>query len=561
MPEQGNPLQAELDASERSFSNATASSNAAAGGKKGKRDPSPLSRMLAPLTRSFSKLRTSRSKSKDSRLQTQSRTASQSDSLASRGTSASTQGTSMPGRFNSLPYQQQTAGMHLHDASALRASDSFQFNTVSAKPAVTPELLDEPSFAQDLSLPKAPHSSIAAPGQFLIPSSTSGASPAKTGAAISTNQAPAQVSASAESASDDDEFAYDLDDTGAFPTASRHSNAPTLATQPVAHTADPVSKHGADSSSTDKTAAEGKHEAGVLVTAQSVSARDFRPQRSRADIAPLSLPAASIYAPLQSGAATSPTMQGSVANARDASEAFVDDGGVADRAVHAPDQQHVQQRLAGQSKSVASVDLISSDVSRDSEATGLHQTVKEGAAEQHGSRGKEPRLQESVRQSQPQAQQVQHAQQQGSHVVGSLHAEASDADTSQSSAASSPRSPTADIDQELQQSTSQDASGQQIKQAAGSARSQAAVGVSTVTVSEDSFSSRASPADRKALQGAWPASPRQGFSDKPILGQGTDQASASTGSMAKGGIASSSTSGVEKASAEPLQQKVNSCAT
>ena len=562
---QGNPLQAELEASGRSFTDAAVDdSNAGQAGKmkKGKRDPSPLHRMLAPLTRPFSKLRTSRSTESKAgtKSQAQSRAGSYTDSLASRGTSASTQGTSVPGRFDSLPYQHQPQLPVAVGAADLQPSESFRFKQATA--AAVPELSAEPSFAQDLAQPKpAPPTLIgtipqsSAPGQPSQPAAAA-LPDSKAKATATLQHLPAQAASKED---DDDEFAYEIDDTGGFPIGVRDSAAPAFAAQPSTstHPQHPHSSHmAADTAAhVDKP----NPEARLGSRLPSVPAREFRPQHSRAELAPLSLPAASVYAPLQSGAATSPTMLAGAAH--NASQKAGDPG--LDHASGPVGLPFSQQGSQGQKQS--SPGSVTGRQAANPDALGQlpSQAVqRELQSKQPAELGK---VQLHMVEQGKQSQQSQQQQQQGRHVVGSLQAEASDADTSQSSACSSPRSIAASPDLQLtavvkphvqEPAASPSASMSHTDSVHGSPAGSG--GALEVEKSLDSL---------KALQGAWPASPKHGFSDKPILGPGPITAHNSpvqlhTNSAFSPGttdapvVSSTSSHKPDQASSDALQKKV-----
>ena len=314
--------------------------------KKSKRDPSPLTRMGSSLLRPFkglSKLRTSRSSDKDGKLQGQSRAASHTGSLASRASSASTQDAAGPSRLNSASLQNQIQTMQ-SGRSALEPSDSFQFRRTSTDDA--PDLAAEPSFAQDLpqnsrSAQAGGTSQVQAP----VLSSKAAVVPA-TGASIKPGQQPSSLSSGglqpkvsglaadtpAPASDSDDEFDYDFSQ----PAASQRSTAPPSSAallQPKVTSTSSLQGESASSNAVnvkggsagaglqaqgtiDSSLAGGSsmHAAGTASQQRpasfSVEPGKFRPQRSRAEKPQVAIATASVYSPLESGAATSPTMRG-----------------------------------------------------------------------------------------------------------------------------------------------------------------------------------------------------------------------------------------------------------
>ena len=314
--------------------------------KKKKRDPSPLSRMGSSLLRPFkglSKLRTSRSSDRASRLQGQSRTGSYTDSLASRATSASTQDTAGPSRLNSASLQKQVQTLP-GGKSALEPSDSFQFKRTATDDA--PDLAAEPSFAQDL-----PHNSRSDQANHLqqakgVVSSSRGNLATTTGMAGDTagssslqlqqRGSAASAAAAAAAADSDDEFDYDLSQPAA-PQRSQAAAASTAALlqpkvtstsseQPRATTSSDTGKADTDGSRTqeqmgansDRTAQPAGLAGSANPTSFSVDAGNFRPQLSSTGKPQLAVATTSVYSPLESGAATSPTMQASADRANKA---------------------------------------------------------------------------------------------------------------------------------------------------------------------------------------------------------------------------------------------------
>ena len=301
--------------------------------KNSKRDPSPLSRMGSSLLRPFkglSKLRTSRSSDKDGKLQGQSRAASHTDSLASRATSTSTQDAAGPSRFNSASLQNPNLQ---GGKSALEPSDSFRFRRTGTEDA--PDLAAEPSFAQDLpqnSRSVQAGSTFRAQAPFL--SSRNALLTANPGSVrpgqppnLSSSELQQKVSGADAAADSDDEFDYDFSQ----PAASQRSTAappPAALLQPkVVSTSSlqaEVTTARADGTggglqahgNTDSYKGEGglTHTAGIASQQKpsgfSIEPGKFRPQRSRAEKPQLAVLAASVYSPLESGAATSPTMRG-----------------------------------------------------------------------------------------------------------------------------------------------------------------------------------------------------------------------------------------------------------
>ena len=317
--------------------------------KKKKRDPSPLSRMGSSLLRPFkglSKLRTSRSSDKGGKLQSQSRTAPHTDSLASRATSASTQDTGGPSRIGSASLQSQVQTLQ-GSRTALEPSDSFHFKRTPTDDG--PDLTAEPSFAQDLPQNKrsGPTSSIsqakpavsshsggvpAASVQSLVaeqPASLSSSSlQSKAGGAGSSVSAIA--SAAAVASDSDDEFDYDFSQ----PSTSQRSTAAAATAamlQPKVTSTSSAQPQAAASSGSRETAGSagrglpdegGGKAAGSLIetrgvdaqkeaASSSVQAGKLRPQLSRVGKPQLTIATTSVYSPLESGAATSPTMRAS----------------------------------------------------------------------------------------------------------------------------------------------------------------------------------------------------------------------------------------------------------
>ena len=306
--------------------------------QKKKRDPSPLSRMgsslLRPFTKGLSKLRTSRSSDKDGKLQAQSRTASQSDSLASRVTSVSTLDSGVPSRFNSISLQPQIQTAQGAKAAAGR-SESFRFNSPATQ--APPDLAAEPSFAQDL-----PHNSRTSHQSSVLPTK-----PAAAAASVAADTAPSQArsqaadrrgavpglsnlsSVQAGHSSDDDEFSYDFSQTESWPAAGRRNTASaSAAAVPQPRSATTSSAQPEAAVSRDSKAGSGTNtkllleaDAGGLSGHQVadsgpersrgsfVEAGKFRPQLSRAERPQLAIATASVYSPLEVGAATSPTMR------------------------------------------------------------------------------------------------------------------------------------------------------------------------------------------------------------------------------------------------------------
>lgn len=313
--------------------------------KKNKRDPSPLSRMGSSLLRPFkslSRLRTSRSSDKDGKLQGQSRAASHTDSLASRATSASTQDAAGPSRFNSASLQTHAQSVQ----SGRPNSDSFQFRRRTATEDA-PDLAAEPSFAQDL--PQNRRSGQAAVPSLQPPVLTSKPTPLTASGSNITPGQPSSLSSSglqrkvfaaaaetpAATADSDDEFDYDLSQpaaahpwgTAAPPTATllHPKVTSTSALQAGSTSSDSlaVNPATADSSPQALSTTAGSSQAGGSSSALtagtasqqgpagfSVEPGKFRPQRSRAAKPLAAAASASVYSPLQSGAATSPTMRG-----------------------------------------------------------------------------------------------------------------------------------------------------------------------------------------------------------------------------------------------------------
>ncbi len=304
--------------------------------QKKKRDPSPLSRMgsslLRPFTKGLSKLRTSRSSDKDEKLQAQSQTASQSDSLASRVTSVSTLDSGVPSRFNSISLQPQIQTAQGAKVAAGR-SESFRFNSPATQ--APPDLAAEPSFAQDL-----PHNSRTSHQSSVLPTK-----PAAAAASVAADTAPSQArsqaadrrgavpglsnlsSVQAGHSSDDDEFSYDFSQTESWPAAGRRKTASASAAavpQPRSATtssAQPEAAVSRDSKAGSGTKLLLEADAGGLSGHQVadsgpersrgsfVEAGKFRPQLSRAERPQLAIATASVYSPLEVGAATSPTMR------------------------------------------------------------------------------------------------------------------------------------------------------------------------------------------------------------------------------------------------------------
>jgi len=307
--------------------------------QKKKRDPSPLSRMgsslLRPFTKGLSKLRTSRSSDKDGKLQAQSRTASQSDSLASRATSASILDSGVPSRFNSISLQHQIQTAQGAKAAAGR-SESFRFNSPATH--APPDLAAEPSFGQDL-----PHNSRTSQQSSVLPTKPATAAVAPVAADTAPSQARSQAagrrgavsglsnlsSAQAGHSSDDDEFSYDFSQTESWPAAGQGNTAAASAaavSQPrsaFTSLAKPEAAVSRDSKAGSGTNTELllEADAGDLSGRQVadsgleksrgsfVEAGKFRPQLSRGERPQLAIATASVYSPLEVGAATSPTMR------------------------------------------------------------------------------------------------------------------------------------------------------------------------------------------------------------------------------------------------------------
>lgn len=328
----------------RSFTGPGAADEGFSKASKKKRDPSPLSRMGSSLLRPFkglSKLRTSRSSDKDNKLQGgQPRVASHTESLASRGTSASTQDAAGPSRYNSASLQTQAQSMQ----SGRPASDSFQFRRRTATEDA-PDLAAEPSFAQDLpqnrrsgqaGLQPAVLTSKTAPlttsGGFARPGQPSSSSSGD----MQPKASPSAADTPAANADSDDEFDYDLSHPAAAAAApQRTTAAQATLLQPKVTSTSPLQAESTSSdaaavnsgsassspqavSMTDSSSAGGRGSSALTAgTASqqspagfSVEPGRFRPQRSRGE-RPLVTPAtASVYSPLQAGAATSPTMRG-----------------------------------------------------------------------------------------------------------------------------------------------------------------------------------------------------------------------------------------------------------
>ena len=316
----------------RSFSGpSTAAELTSKASKKKKRDPSPLSRMgsslLRPFTKGLHRLRTSRSSDKDGKLQAQSRTASQSDSLASRATSASTQDSAMPSRFNSVSLQPQVQTLGNGGKSAPVRSESFRFKSLATEAA--PELAAEPSFAQDL-----PHNNRL--GQTKTSTSTTEAARSHRMVGEATGGAPGSSSHTQKQAGNvsDDEFDYDFSQPASWSAGGHHSTASELAADASpprvtriasAHPQIAVSKDSKAGSAVElqgngRTQSDNK--AGYVdITSASVDTGKFRPQLSRADRPQLAIATASVYSPLELGAATSPTMR-ATASGDTADDAF-----------------------------------------------------------------------------------------------------------------------------------------------------------------------------------------------------------------------------------------------
>ena len=297
--------------------------------QKKKRDPSPLSRMgsslLRPFTKGLSKLRTSRSSNKDGKLQAQSRTASQSDSLASRATSVSTQDAGMPSRFNSVTIQTQGQAAK-GGKGAPERSESFRFKSLATEAA--PDLAAEPSFAQDL-----PHNSRLSQHNSAFQSkaitSVLSASQAATGTtAEATGDPPRLNSLGREQlvpSSDDDEFDYDFGQTGAWPSGGQRNTAPattapvpqlrTTSTSPVllqtVNSKDNKASSAVDANTMSNTGSGDKPAQAAEIggtdksSSSFVEVGKFRPQLSRAERPQLAITTASVYSPLEVGAATS----------------------------------------------------------------------------------------------------------------------------------------------------------------------------------------------------------------------------------------------------------------
>lgn len=319
--------------------------------KKKKRDPSPLSRMgsslLRPFTKGLSKLRTSRSNDKDGKLQAQSRTASQSDSLASRVTSASTLDSAGPSRFNSVSLQPQIQTQNVQGGKAAPGrSESFRFRSLGT--AAPPDLAAEPSFAQDLPRNSrlSKHSLVSQTTDAAAASNKQAhakAAEAVTGTAGRSNVTSEQAGHS----SDDDEFDYDFSQAGSWPQAGQRTGTTALSAavaQPKMTSSslavpDSADNRGskADNAVASSSGTEGRTgnksgqaaASGAGVSGSSfVEADKFRPQLSRAERPQLAVATASVYSPLEIGAATSPTM-------RAGSEGSGDDGFQQQQEVHA----------------------------------------------------------------------------------------------------------------------------------------------------------------------------------------------------------------------------------
>lgn len=307
--------------------------------KKSKQDPSALSRMGSSLLRPFkglSKLRTSRSSDKDGgRLQGQSRAASHTEGLAGRAPSTSTQDAPGPLRFNSASLQNQTETLQGRK-SALEPSDSFQFRRTATDDA--PDLAAEPSFAQDL--PKNSRS-VAAGSTSRVQAPIPGGDSVRPGQSLSmgnnepqrkvSGPAAAAAAIAAPTAADDsdDEFDYDFSQPAA--SQQRSTAVPSTAALLQPKVVSTSSLQGASSKadaagssvpaqrSPDSSTADGSMQPQTAGTAPQQGLASFclepgrfRPQRSRAEKPQLGAAVASVYSPLGSGAATSPTMRGGI---------------------------------------------------------------------------------------------------------------------------------------------------------------------------------------------------------------------------------------------------------
>lgn len=374
----------------RSFTGpGTAEELSSKGFKKKKRDPSPLSRMGSSLLRPFkglSKLRTSRSSDKASKLQGQSRTVSYTESLASRATSASTQDAAGPSRLNSASLQKQIQTLP-GGKSALEPSDSFQFKRTATDDA--PDLAAEPSFAQDL-----PQNSRSAQAQHLQQAkaavsssrgnfaSTIGVSGQTAGSSsLQLQQRGPAAGAAAADADSDDEFDYDFSQPAAPQRSSAAASSAALLQPKVTITSSdqPRVTTGTDTgvADTDGSGAQDQERARSDRTAQpaglagsanpagfSVEANKFRPQLSRAAKPQLAVATTSVYSPLESGAATSPTMQGSVDRVNKAAGAF-----------------DTEDQVEGEVKSVRCSTVQSPQVSRDKHQSSLQSQAGDAEVE------------------------------------------------------------------------------------------------------------------------------------------------------------------------------------
>ena len=313
--------------------------------KRSKQDSSALSRMGSSLLRPFkglSKLRSSRSSDKDNaKLQGQSRAVSHTEGLAGRAPSTSTQDAPGPLRFHSASLQSHTQTVQGGEF-ALEPSDSFQFRRTATDDA--PDLAAEPSFAQDL--PKNSRSAVAgttpsrgvqAPplssGATLLTASGGSVRPGQS-LSMSSNEPQRKVSAAAAAAAtaagdSDDEFDYDFSQPAApqqrstaVPSAAALLQPKVISTsslQGASSKADAAGSSVPAQRTPDSSTADGSMQPQSAGTAPqqglasfSLEPGRFRPQRSRAEKPQLGGAGASVYSPLGSGAATSPTMRGSI---------------------------------------------------------------------------------------------------------------------------------------------------------------------------------------------------------------------------------------------------------
>lgn len=316
--------------------------------KRSKQDSSALSRMGSSLLRPFkglSKLRTSRSSDKDGgRLQGQSQAASHTEGLASRAPSNPTSAQDAAGPFfNSASLQNPTRTLQGAKSALEPSPDSFQFRRTATDDA--PDLAAEPSFAQDL--PKNSRTSrdlmaggtsrVQAPllssGATLL---TASAGSVRPGQSLSNNEPQRKVSGAAAAAAtptaagdSDDEFEYDFSQPAAAQQRSTAVPSTAALLQPKVVSTSSLqgasSKADAAGSSVqaqhmpDSITADSSTQPQTAGTAPlqglagfSLEPGRFRPQRSRAEKPQLGAAGASVYSPLGSGAATSPTMRGSI---------------------------------------------------------------------------------------------------------------------------------------------------------------------------------------------------------------------------------------------------------